>query len=636
MRRHVICLAAVCAAAVSANAYIIDDFSSGLDSWTSTVILDNDHDNVWNTAAWQIADGTLQLNTTTYDNIQQYAMIRNGLTLAADHEIQIELVRSGSGATQDLGLYVGGTAPATDVRRDYISVYGRNDGQLFTRGFDGTTEYGHIGWISPAYTKLFIARTAVNAFEAGYYDAAGRHVMVTRTPTTANAATFVGIYSDVRGVGVLGNLDNLQMWSPLWSAHTPSPTSGNLAAGTPLGDGTVNVTLDWQAGLDPFNEAQVNGAITKHYVFMSDLPTDPNLYYLGTVAQSQPDTNPATSFGTVTGLSEVTAYRWAVVEALTGYDQQTFTAGVSTLDEVDPNNLIGPTWTFTTAVGVDRRLVGEYLFENNFNDNTAQGNNGSAAEPNAPTFSNVDALSGSGSYAVFDGGDFVNFGTAAYPKAGTFIYGVGAGLEEGTITCWVKATKAGGLLTNYNDGQTTGFALSLAANGTQIDTRMNARGESGDVGTVQGRPGKTDFHFVTDGQWHMIAATWKWGDTMRVYVDGGQVASVTAGTPTEFADWQYGVVLGASRNATNRNILQDFYRGALDTLRIYNYIRTPEQIANEYYTTSGNKACTDPSFTGSAFNFDNSGQSYCQVDIADFVVFAENWLLNGLTTGEQM
>lgn len=627
MKKELTYLLWICAFGLTARATIVEDFSGGLSAWNSTVILDN-NGGAFNTAAWQVADGKLQLNTTVYDGIEQYAMIRSGLALGIGQEIRIAVVHSN--VSQDIGLYVGGTAPTTGVRRDYISVYARNGGELFTRGFDGTTEYGQVGWISPAYTKLFIARTGANTFEAGYYDAEGRHVMVTRTPAAANAATVCGIYADVRGAGVLGDVDYIEMWTP---AHSPVPVSGNPAAGVALGDGTVDVTLEWQAGLDPYNASQVNPAITKHYVFLSDTPADPNLYYLGTVAQPQPDTDPAAAFGTVSGLSEVTAYRWAVVEALAGYDQQTFTPA-STLDQVDPNNIIGPTWTFTTSVGVDRRLLAEYLFENNLNDSTAEGNHGNASDPNAPTFDNSDTLNGS-YYAVFDGtGQFINFGTAAYPKAGAFPYGVGGGLEEGTITCWVKPSQVGGLLANYNDGTTTGFALSLAANGTQVDARMNARGESGDVGTVQGRPGKTDFDITGDGQWHMIAATWKWGETMRVYVDGGQVASIAAGTPTEFAPWQYGVLFGATRSGADRTVLQNYYGGLLDNLRVYNYMRTENEIAAEYYSTTGSLACTDPAFAGSAYNFDNSGSSYCKVDLADFAMLAENWLTTGLSSGE--
>lgn len=195
----------------AAQAVLVDDFSGDLSGWTSTVILDNQNPGTQNTASWQITDGKLQLNTTWRDgsSVEQYAMIKSGIRLEMGEELQADF--SHTGASQDIGLYVGGTIPSFNIRRDYIAVYARNTGELFSRGFDGTTEYSQVGWIKPAYTKLFIARTGVNTFEVGYYDANGRNVMVTRTPTFANEADVIGIYADVRGIGVLGNVDNLRI-----------------------------------------------------------------------------------------------------------------------------------------------------------------------------------------------------------------------------------------------------------------------------------------------------------------------------------------------------------------------------------------------------------------------------------------
>jgi hypothetical protein len=190
----------------AAQAQLIDDFSGDLSNYTSTVILDTDP-SAGNTAVWQITGETLELNTTVYQSIEQTAMIYNSLSLDVGEELQVDLVHSG--ASQDLGLYVGGTTPTYNVRQDYIAVYARGNGQVFSRGFDGTSEYNLTGGNSPAYEKLFIARTGTNTFEAGYYEAGGRNIIVTRTPSFPNAATVVGFYSDVRAAGVLGNLDNL-------------------------------------------------------------------------------------------------------------------------------------------------------------------------------------------------------------------------------------------------------------------------------------------------------------------------------------------------------------------------------------------------------------------------------------------
>lgn len=215
MKRISIILLA-CSMGVAVHAQIIDDFSGDLSAYTSTVILDANGGGA-NTAAWQISGGTLELNTTAYDGIEQYAMIYGGLSLAVGYEVQAGLVHSG--ASQDLGLYVGGTTPVAGTRQDYIAVYARDNGQLFSRGFDGLSEYALAGGATPTYDKLFIARTATDTYEAGWYDGMTRNILVTRTPTVANDGDVVGFYADVRSAGILGNLDNLTL------VLIPEPTS---------------------------------------------------------------------------------------------------------------------------------------------------------------------------------------------------------------------------------------------------------------------------------------------------------------------------------------------------------------------------------------------------------------------------
>jgi hypothetical protein len=199
---------------VAAQAVLIDNFSGDLSAYTNTVILD-DNKGASNVSSWQIADGVLQISTTVYDGIEQHAFIRSGLSLGIGQELQADVVVGATG-TQDIGLYVGGTTPQTGVRKDYVAMYRRNNGQLFSRGFDGTTEYPLAGnWTNniPIDT-LFIARIAENTYEAGWYYQGTRNVLTTRTPAYANAGTVVGFYADVRGAGVVGSLDNLRILVP--------------------------------------------------------------------------------------------------------------------------------------------------------------------------------------------------------------------------------------------------------------------------------------------------------------------------------------------------------------------------------------------------------------------------------------
>ncbi len=201
--------AVVLGLAAASQAVLIDDFNdTDVSEYTATVILDA-NGGAGNTFAVQSPSGTMEVNTSVYDGIEQMAIVRSGLSLAVGEEVQVDLTHSG--ASQDIGLYVGGTTPVAGTRQDYVAVYARGDGALYSRGFDGTSEYGLDGAGVQPYTQLFIARTAANTYETGYYNGATRNVISTRTPGTANDGTVVGFYTDVRGAGTLGNLDNLQV-----------------------------------------------------------------------------------------------------------------------------------------------------------------------------------------------------------------------------------------------------------------------------------------------------------------------------------------------------------------------------------------------------------------------------------------
>ncbi|GHC48745.1 hypothetical protein [Roseibacillus persicicus] len=194
-------------------ALVADDFSSGLGNWTSTVILDANGGGS-NTAAFQVNSGQLELNTTVFDGIEQSAFIYNGLSLAIGEEVQLDVISfSGNDGNDALGLYVGGTAPTVGVRQDYVTVYNKNSGGLFTRGFDGPSEFPSSGSSigNPTYETLFIARTDTNTFETGYYAGGVRTVGQTRTPGTPNSADYVGIYSDARNLGTIGSVDNFRV-----------------------------------------------------------------------------------------------------------------------------------------------------------------------------------------------------------------------------------------------------------------------------------------------------------------------------------------------------------------------------------------------------------------------------------------
>jgi hypothetical protein len=198
--------------AVAAQAQLIDDFGGDLSAYTATRILNNGSHSPTNTWQWEInGSGALQINTTSYIGIEQFALTRTDVPLGANYELTASFAAGYTG-TQDIGLYVGAGHPTQDVRANYINVYRRNDGQIFTRGFDGTTELGLVGWITVTPDSMFIARTAYDSYEVGYYLGGTRNVMTTRTITSgADIGSSIGFYADVRSAGIVGSMDNLTM-----------------------------------------------------------------------------------------------------------------------------------------------------------------------------------------------------------------------------------------------------------------------------------------------------------------------------------------------------------------------------------------------------------------------------------------
>ncbi|MDB4257795.1 PEP-CTERM sorting domain-containing protein [bacterium] len=229
-----VCLAVGGTSSLNA-AVITDDFSAGLAAWAPTVILDNNGGGS-NTSAFQVnGSNQLELNTTAYDGIEQLAYIRNGAVLNIGEEAQLDMNTPISG-NRNIGLYIGGTAPSAGVRVDYISVYAGSTGnpasRVFQRGFDGTSEYTNL-LADPTTSSdmVFIARTAANTFETGFYEGGVRTIISTLTPGTANTADFVGLYADVRATGIVSaNIDEFRIVTAV-----PEPSTALLGALGALG-----------------------------------------------------------------------------------------------------------------------------------------------------------------------------------------------------------------------------------------------------------------------------------------------------------------------------------------------------------------------------------------------------------------
>lgn len=124
---------------------------------------------------------------------------------------------------------------------------------------------------------------------------------------------------------------------------------------------------------------------------------------------------------------------------------------------------------------------------------------------------------------------------------------------------------------------------------------------------------QVDGGVIDDDQWQHIAVTYADG-TAKIYVDG-ELATEGAFAPS--SDPEAPLMIGCQD--------PEWYApasGSMDDVRIYNYALDDMEIAEVYYTGSGNMPCLNPpalDFTGD-----------CQVGLADFSQLAVYWLYDGL------
>lgn len=459
------------------------------------------------------------------------------------------------------------------------------------------------------------------------------------------------------------------LYAPRINAWSPTPVDGAFGVGTVVGE-TITVDLGWNTGMTAADLTQVNTAIGKHYLYMSDdqrTSTDPNLYYVTEIAAAG-----ATGSTSVAGLLFDGQYLWRIDESVNG----------STLS--DPNTIQGPMWTFNTrlqvpvittepvgqlvapgqtavlTIAVDS--VSEVTYQwyksvdnanNTIDDDVAVGSNSATL-----TLTNVQAAANEGYYYcvatnqslakdtsntafveikrlkawyafendITDSAEN-NDGTAikADPNI-PFAYSAGMvgqaiglnGVEEAveiprsiqdsfTIQLWVKTAAVGGLTDWWN-----GKGL--------VDGEMP--GGVNDFGTVLlggkfgfgvGNPNITIASTTTinDSEWHFCVATRDHlTGQMRLYVDGLQEATGTSGVGRK--DAPTALRIGSLETANN------FLAGQIDEVKLYNYVVDGMTIATEYTGLSGESVC----FARPTYDYTGD----CRVTLDDFALFAGQWL----------
>jgi len=116
-------------------------------------------------------------------------------------------------------------------------------------------------------------------------------------------------------------------------------------------------------------------------------------------------------------------------------------------------------------------------------------------------------------------------------------------------------------------------------------------------------------HFMTIGEWTHVTFTFD-GTNADMYLNGNHVGGplpyAFAGKPDA------GIYLGTDRPWA------DYFNGALDDVRIYNYALDPIAASLLYTDVTGGTACPIPL----TYDLNND----CRVDFADFAVLGESWM----------
>jgi len=508
-------------------------------------------------------------------------------------------------------------------------------------------------------------------------------------------------------------MDNLKiiMGSDI-EPHDPVvlPDNDDGTVGTLISQAETEVTLGWMAGGDPntAREYPVNPDTLGYYIYLSlGGEDDPNLYPLDYVeqvhAEDPYETDPYNEYGPIL-LGQSTTYYWQIEQAMDDGTGNPYGAG-------DPNNIIGPVWSFTTVGATPRILSGPEHAVADFDGNAsfsvttgavatdfrwfkvgdpdtqlADGGIYSGTQTNTLVITGATVADEGEFYCIAYNGDPDDEGIASLPSPAAILWyprlmshypfevmsdeegvyvtpDIVSGLDAAmmsddtgedvpvldagmpeldgayalkfdnpqgddpntadaqfaqlpagvadykdiTISLWIYPESLPGWARVLDFGTGTDNYLFLTADAGWGVMRFAIRTPDVDEQLLEAGA-------LTAGEWHYVTVTIT-GDTGRLYHNGELVATNTGMTldPIDVA---------AELNYLGKSQWPDpYFNGRIDDLKIYNYARTTEQIAQDYLAVRGDWVCNYELYD-LPFDFDGD----CMVGLADFAIFAETWL----------
>lgn len=206
-------------------------------------------------------------------------------------------------------------------------------------------------------------------------------------------------------------------------------------------------------------------------------------------------------------------------------------------------------------------LVAHYKFDNNANDSSGYGNDGTVhgATLTVDRFGNLDkAYSFNGTSDYIEVPDHISLRP-----------------QQITLSAWVKTTDNDGFFigkTNYSNASNEQYALSISPSlALHSSVKQNSNCIAGN-----GWHTVNTNDIINDNNWHNVVSTFD-GTSIKIYIDG-VLKNTNSNVPQTVIDNCAGGTLNFGRWWISYPSM--FLLGELDDIRIYNAALTQEQVTN--------------------------------------------------------
>jgi len=194
-------------------------------------------------------------------------------------------------------------------------------------------------------------------------------------------------------------------------------------------------------------------------------------------------------------------------------------------------------------------------------DKSGNGNNGTLVNMNIATASKRGKY---GSALEFlDSGDYINASNSINMDSWSAL----------TVGAWIK----------YNEGVKSSeytIASNWNVSAGAFFVRVEPSSDYIEV-SINGTGGNSITNFtdlVVDSNWHYVVFTYSISDGLNAYLDGIQSSISGSSVGSLYNGASVDLCIGA----TPHNVTEDKFRGLIDDVKIYDYARTPAQIAWDY------------------------------------------------------